>query len=48
MPPIAVSQGALGQLYLEGVDVVCLSYLHPQPQVYARYIFRRLRRRAPT
>jgi GAF domain-containing protein len=26
---------------------VCLSYLHPQPQVYARYICRRLRRRAP-
>jgi predicted PurR-regulated permease PerM/GAF domain-containing protein len=47
LPPIAVSQGALGQLGLEGVDVVCLSYLHPQPQVYARYILRRLRRRAP-
>jgi predicted PurR-regulated permease PerM len=47
LPPIAVSQGALGQLDLQGVDVVCLSYLHPQPQVYARYICRRLRRRAP-
>ena len=47
LPPIAVSQGALGQLDLHGVDVVCLSYLHPQPQVYARYICRRLRRRAP-
>ncbi|WP_244510692.1 AI-2E family transporter [Microvirga guangxiensis] len=47
LPPIAVSQGALGQLELQGVDVVCLSYLHPQPQVYARYIHRRLRRRAP-
>ena len=47
LPPIAVSQGALGQLDLNGVDVVCLSYLHPQPQVYARYICRRLRRRAP-
>jgi predicted PurR-regulated permease PerM/GAF domain-containing protein len=47
LPPIAVSQGVLGQLDLEGVDVACLSYLHPQPQVYARYIFRRLRRRAP-
>jgi len=47
LPPIAVSQGALGQLDLTGVDVVCLSYLHPQPQVYARYICRRLRRRAP-
>jgi GAF domain-containing protein len=47
LPPIAVSQGALGQLDLQGVDVVCLSYLHPEPQVYARYICRRLRRRAP-
>jgi predicted PurR-regulated permease PerM/GAF domain-containing protein len=47
LPPIAVSQGALGQLDLQGVNVVCLSYLHPQPQVYARYICRRLRRRAP-
>jgi len=47
LPPIAVSQGALGQLDLQGVGVVCLSYLHPQPQVYARYICRRLRRRAP-
>jgi predicted PurR-regulated permease PerM/GAF domain-containing protein len=47
LPPIAVSQGALGQLDIQGVDVVCLSYLHPQPQVYARYICRRLRRRAP-
>jgi GAF domain-containing protein len=47
LPPIAVSQDALGQLDLNGVQVVCLSYLHPQPQVYARYICRRLRRRAP-
>ncbi|HEV2557479.1 MAG TPA: AI-2E family transporter [Microvirga sp.] len=47
LPPIAVSEGALGQLDLRGVKVVCLSYLHPQPQVYARYICRRLRRRAP-
>jgi predicted PurR-regulated permease PerM/GAF domain-containing protein len=47
LPPIAVTQGALGQLDLNGVEVVCLSYLHPQPQVYARYICRRLRRRAP-
>ncbi len=47
LPPIAVSQGALGQLDLAGVEVICLSYLHPQPQVYARYVCRRLRRRAP-
>ena len=47
LPPIAVSEGALGQLDLNGVRIVCLSYLHPQPQVYARYICRRVRRRAP-
>ena len=47
LPPIVVSRGALEQLDLQGVDVVCLSYFHPQPQVYARYVFRRLRRRAP-
>lgn len=47
LPPIAVTQGALGQLDLTGVEVVCLSYLHPRPQVFARYICRRLRRRSP-
>ncbi|HEX2553369.1 MAG TPA: AI-2E family transporter [Microvirga sp.] len=47
LPPISVSEGALGQLDLAGIEVVCLSYLHPQPQVFARYICRRLRRRAP-
>ncbi|MBL0405594.1 AI-2E family transporter [Microvirga aerilata] len=47
LPPISISEGALGQLDLTGVEVVCLSYLHPQPQVFARYICRRLRRRAP-
>jgi predicted PurR-regulated permease PerM/GAF domain-containing protein len=47
LPPIAISEGALAQLDLTGVEVVCLSYLHSQPQVFARYICRRLRRRAP-
>ncbi|WP_081928994.1 AI-2E family transporter [Microvirga sp. BSC39] len=47
LPPISISEGALAQLDLTGVEVVCLSYLHPQPQVFARYICRRLRRRAP-
>jgi predicted PurR-regulated permease PerM len=47
LPPIAASPGALGQLDLAGVEVVCLCYLHMKPQVYARYILRRLRRRAP-
>lgn len=47
LPPIAISEGALAQLDLTGIEVVCLSYLHSQPQVFARYICRRLRRRAP-
>jgi GAF domain-containing protein len=47
MSPIAVSQDTLGQLDLDGIEAVCLSYLHPQPQVFARYVCRRLKRRAP-
>ena len=47
LPPITVSQDALGQLDLGGVEVICLSYLHPQPQVFARYVCRRLKRRTP-
>ena len=46
LPPIAVSQDAIGQLDLGGVEVVCLSYFHPQLQVFARYVCRRLKRRA--
>jgi predicted PurR-regulated permease PerM/GAF domain-containing protein len=45
--PISVSQDAIGQLDLEGVDVVCISYFHASPEVYARYVCRRLGRRAP-
>ena len=47
LPPVAVSQDAIGQLDLAGADVVCLSYFNPQPQVFARYVCRRLKRRAP-
>jgi predicted PurR-regulated permease PerM len=47
LPPISVSQDAIGQLDLDGVEVVCLSYVHPQPRVFARYVCRRLKRRAP-
>ena len=34
LPPIAASSGALGQLDLAGVEVVCLCYLHMEPQVF--------------
>ncbi|MEJ1160118.1 AI-2E family transporter [Prosthecomicrobium sp. N25] len=47
LPPIAISHDALGQIDLEGIDAVCLSYLHPNPITYARYTCRRLRRRNP-
>ena len=47
LPPISVSQNTIGQLDLSGVEVVCLSYVHPQPEVFARYVCRRLKRRAP-
>jgi hypothetical protein len=47
LPPITVSQDAIGQLDLSGVEVACISYLHPQPQVFARYVCRRLKRRLP-
>jgi predicted PurR-regulated permease PerM len=47
LPPVSVSQDAIGQLDLTGIEVVCLSYLHPQPHVFAKYVSRRLKRRAP-
>ena len=45
-PPIAVSQDAIGQLDLNGIEIACIYYLSPQPQVFARYACRRLKRRA--
>src|SRR4029453_10435660 len=47
-PPIAVSAEAIGQLDLNGIEVACISYLHPKPEVFARYVCRRLKRRART
>ena len=46
LPPIAISQNGIGQLDLAGVEVVCLSYLAPEPQTFARFVCRRLKRRA--
>jgi predicted PurR-regulated permease PerM/GAF domain-containing protein len=46
-PASAVSPEMIGKLELSGIEVVFISYFHPAPQVYARYICRRLRRRAP-
>jgi hypothetical protein len=47
LPPVSVSQDAIGQLDLTGIEVICLSYLDPQPYVFAKYVSRRLKRRAP-
>jgi predicted PurR-regulated permease PerM len=47
LPPSAVAQDAIGRLDLTGIDVAVISYFHPQPETYARYLVRRLKRRAP-
>ncbi len=48
LPPIAISQNGIGQLDLAGVEVVCLSYLAPEPRPFATFACRRLKRRAPS
>ena len=48
LPPVSISQTAIGQLDLAGVEAVCLSYLAPDPQTFARFVCRRLKRRAPS
>jgi GAF domain-containing protein len=47
LPPMAISQQGIGQLDLAGVEVICLSYLAPDPQSFVRFVCRRLKRRAP-
>ena len=47
LPPIAISQHGIGQLDLAGVEVVCLSYLASEPQTFAKFACRRIKRRAP-
>lgn len=47
LPASSIGLDALGRLDLSGVEVVCLSYFHPKPEVYARYVCRRLNRRFP-
>lgn len=46
LPPIAISQNGIGQLDLAGVEVVCLSYFASEPQTLARFVCRRIKRRA--
>ena len=47
IPAAAIAPETIGALDLAGVDIVVLSYLHPAPQQFARYVCRRLRRHAP-
>ncbi len=47
LPPISISQHGINQLDLAGVEVVCLSYLHNEPDAYVRFAARRLKKRAP-
>lgn len=47
LPPIAVGQHGIGRIELSGVEVVCLSYLAHQPQTFASFACRRLKKRAP-
>jgi hypothetical protein len=42
-----VTLEAISELDLNGVEVVCLSYLNPFPKAYARFVCRRLKRRRP-
>jgi predicted PurR-regulated permease PerM len=47
VPASAVTLETIGHLALDGVTAVCFSYLNPTPQVYARFVCRRLKRRMP-
>jgi hypothetical protein len=42
-----VTHETIADLDLAGVEVVCLVYLNPLPQAYARFVSRRLKRRMP-
>ena len=46
-PPASVNADYLAKLDLKGADIVCLSYLTPNPAIPARHACRRLRRRWP-
>jgi hypothetical protein len=46
-PCEALQSHALGRLEVEGVQLVCLSYLDAEAFTHARFLVRRLRRRLP-
>src|SRR5690606_22843922 len=47
LAPMAVRPESLGQLDLAGVELVCLSYVGPDPRSYVRYVAARLKRKDP-
>ena len=48
VPHDAVSRSAIGQLEVEGVTMLCVSYLHLEGSLsHLRYLIRRLRQRVP-
>lgn len=47
LPALAIRQESIGQLALDGVDVVCLCYLGDNPRSYARFVAKRLKRHHP-
>lgn len=47
LAPLVIRQESIGQLELDGVDLVCLCYLDDNPRSHARVVARRLARRHP-
>lgn len=47
LAPLAIRQESIGQLALDGVNVVVLCYLGDNPRSYVRFVARRLLRRKP-
>lgn len=47
LAPLAIRPESVGQLALDGVEVVCLCYLDDNPRSHARLVARRLSRRRP-
>ena len=47
LAPISISQHAINQMELAGVDVVCISYFEKEPDTYVKFASRRLKKKAP-
>jgi len=47
LAPLVIRQESIGQLVLDGVEVVCLCYLGDNARSYAKFVARRLQRRYP-